>query len=307
MEISPRVHEIYMASGAAAFPSTPATGVIAAGFRNAPSITIEPFNPITDDRGRKKVQFENFKLELPSLELDKAKLTNAIAFLKAGGVSCKVVCAGVTQNSPNYLSDGGIFSFELLKALGIDFEISITQKEQWIKFTLERAYKQSDALTLITSSKTNTLPNVFNIPMENYAGIPSGFTLPNFGSITISELRLSDYKLNIKTKSNKGAYNQSSVHGFDVTLEGAIRGANPDEIATFLTGEVCPDINVPILTDATYNLTLKQGGLTATGKFTNDNDKREATVSITGNYDLPLVDATGSNIIFNSQIIVEHE
>jgi hypothetical protein len=298
---SPGIKEVYLAPGSAAFPSDGA-GAIGLGYKDTSTFKTGPFGEIKSKSGRVYSSRTNFRAEVKTEQMGYDLLKFIIGACKASDVSAKIITSGVAKVT-DFTATGGIFTFENTKSLGIDFDLTLSPKERILTIGLENSYKASDATTLITASKTNTLKGTLKIPALDAENIVKGYISPVFGNITIADDRLSDWKMNLKSRQTKNAINKAIVSKIDVDFMAVMDGIDPDELNDFLLNEFCPDLTMVIGVETPYDIILKEGGLTQMGEAEIDDEKRTGTVHFTGSYDIDFVDtSTGNNITLEAQL-----
>jgi len=114
---------------------------------------------------------------------------------------------------------------------------------------------------------------------------------------------LNDWKINLKTRSAKNAFNKSICSKIDVDIMAVMDGIDPDELNIFLASAFASDLTIIMGVTTPYNIILKSGGLTQMGEAEIDEDKRTGTVHFTGSYDIDFADlTTGSNITLQAQM-----
>jgi len=301
---APGIKEIYLSDGAADFPATPVLGtnVFALGHIDSGTLDITPYNEIKTKRGMVFSSCRNFKADMATLEMGYALLKFLFGAAKVSDITAKIITSGITKTT-DFVATGGIYSFTNTFSMGVDFELSLTPQERMLKVILERAYKESVATTIITNSKTDTLKGTLNIPALDPDNLVMDYINPPFGSVTILDERLNDWKISLKTKNTKNKFNRSIISRIEVDMFGAMDGVTPDEMNTFHAGAICPDLTIPIGVDTPYNIILKSGGLTQNGDTKFDDEKRVSTVHFQGSYDIDFVDlTTGSNITLQAKL-----
>jgi len=295
------VKEVFMAPGSAAMPGT-LTGVLPLGFRgDKAALNITHFNEIKDERGRVFGNMLNFELKASSLEMTYEGLANLIAFTKANDVSVAVVTSGATRDEDGLLTaPGGLFKFENASSLGLGWELLISPKDRKLSYTLARAFRLSDGQALITASKINSLPAAYIVPSENANNVVNGFINPLFGSLTIGDERLNDFKISLKTSGTKNGFNRMLNRRVEVSIEGTLNGPDPDEVNEFLTSAIGVDdmnLEIPTMSGSCY-ISLKAGGISQYGSAELGEDKREAKVMLVGSYDIGDITCDADTIIF---------
>ena len=283
------VKEVFMAPGSAAMPAT-LTGVLPLGFRgDKAALNITHFNEIKEERGRVFGNMLNFELKSSSLEMTYAGLAMLVGFTKANDVSVAVVTSGALRDEEGLLTAaGGLFKFENTSSLGLEWELLITPKDRKLSYTLARAFRLSDGQTLITASKTNSLPATYVVPSENADNVVNGFINPLFGSLTIGDERLNDFKISLKTAGTKNGFNRMLNRRVEVAIEGTLNGPDPDEVLAFLASAIGADdltIEIPTVSGTCY-INLAAGGISQYGSAELGEDKREAKVMLVGSYDI---------------------
>lgn len=296
------IKELYTAPGSAVFPAD-GTGAIGFGYYDSGSMKISPFGEIKSKRNMQYPSLQNVRIERSTNQMSFAFLKAIFSYCSASDVTAKVITSGISK-ATDFTASGGLFTFENTKSLGIDFELNLSPKERLLKAILERAFKPADMTSILTAAKTDTLKGSLNIPALDADNIIKGYIDPAsmFGSISIADDRLSDWKCTLKTKNTKNSFNKSIVSGIEVEIEGYLDGPDCDEMATYLASEICPDITIAVPVKTPYNIILKSGGCSSLGDVEIDDEKRRARVGITGFYDIEFADTTGSDIILQAKL-----
>lgn len=294
------IKEAYLAPGNAVFPLT-GIGAFGLGYKESATFKISNFNEIKTKQNRVYPSLTNFQAQIKTEQMSYALMSFIFGAAAASDITAKFVTSGISK-ATDFTASGGIFTFEDAKSMGVDFELLLSPKERSLTVTLEKAFRIADATAIITASTTDTLSGTLHIPALDAANTVKGYITPSFGSITIAEDRLNDWKISIKTKSTKNSFNKSMVNGIDVDIMGVMDGVDPAEINTFLASSFAPDLTISVGVDVPYNIVLKAGGLTQMGEVEIDDDKRTGTVHFTGQYDIEFADLTGGNVTLKSQL-----
>lgn len=202
---------------------------------------------------------------------------------------------------PCKLFDGG---------LGFDFELSFSMKDRQLKFTLERAFRYEVGLALIESAVSRLIGwEADRVPSIDDSKVSVGFINPDFIPNDLiayfGDEVLSDFSCTVKSKSSKNGFNSSLINAITVEMKATCSGANYEGLKKVLAYE---NIGEAITIDLDPSGTSQQivfgkDGLTKVGNVTVDDDKREATFTIAGEYELDYVDVDSDNVItFNKYL-----
>lgn len=314
------------------------TTIFGMGVRNAGTFNITHMNELSDFRGRKFANLVNFKAEMPTMQFKDAALLKAIlGYAKVSACSVALATSGISKlySTPQYYvqsPNGGVFLFQGADSLGIDFEMTFGMKERLLKFTLERAFKYDDnptpaastAQSLLIASTTNKMAfETGKIPYIDQSKVPSGFISPADAGNTafipastaisgttpaidlptaFADINLVDFMVRMKTVSQKNGMNVSRVRGIAVELMARVAGPDIPSIIGSIKNEANPDIIIDLdpNTASTTTLTFKANGMRRVGDAEISDDKREASLTWAGEYDIDLMDLSGSNPVLNT-------
>ena len=324
------IKEVYFTPSKIAFPALGSSGsytnVFGFGVRQNGSLVGNHFQEIRDNKNRVFPNLFNFKIDMPTMQIDNPLLIGAlIDAAKAGGAAVAVVTSGVVKSASPYTvgsSEGGIFVFDVDTSvdncLGIDFELKFGLKERLCNVTFERAFKYGTSAVvgthwdLINNAAANslkwvtdTLPNVIvaNVVDEflTPSFIPAG-TLSNL-TAAFADINLVDFSVNIKTKSTKNGFNGSMVSGLQVEIMAQAMGANVPTILDAVEYEMLT--GSPIAVDiGTTTINLYKNNLSRIGDFEISDDNRNVKFIYTGEYELDYVRVSGNNINMYSSLEV---
>jgi len=334
------IKEVYFTPSKIAFPASGVSGsygtpgspgaVYGFGVRQNGSLVGNHFQEIRDNKNRVFPNLFNFKVDMPTMQIDDPNLIGAlIDAAKAGGAAVAVVTSGVSRGgtTPNYTvgsSEGGIFIFDLDTSvdncLGIDFELKFGLKERLCNVTFERAFKYGTSAVvgthwdLINNAQTNTLKWVADtLPNVIVANVVDEFVSPSFipaGTLTnltaaFADINLVDFSVNLKTKSTKNGFNGSMVSGLQVEIMAQAMGANAETILDAVEYEMLTEAQDPLVVDiGTTSLKLYKNNLTRIGDFEISDDNRNVKFTYSGEYDLDYVDVDGNDIHLYSSLTV---
>lgn len=298
--------------------TTPAyTGVFGAGIRQNGTFSIEHMNEIRDNKNRAFPSLVNFKAEIPTMQInDDAMVSAVIDACKFGGAAVAVVTAGVVivSDAPDTVlsASGGIFVFDkgagvTDNTLGIDFEILFSLTERTMKFTFERAFKfgSSDADgfhdAIITDAKTNKiLHTVEKLPDIDAAKVVSGFISPSFIPSALATAyadgNLVEFSVKISSKSTKNGFNSSIVSGIEVEMTATASGVDVDALLESLDYELNSG-TISLVVGDDLTLEFNKNGLTRLGMVNIEDEKREASFTYSGTYDIEYVDTSVTGTI----------
>jgi len=322
--INAGIKEVYIYPGKIQLPCNSAagtptyTGVYGMGVRQDGNLVGNHFNEIRDNKNRAFPNLFNYKLEMPTMQInDDGLVTALINGAKAGGMATAVVSSGVVKSSTDIVSaDGGIFIFEGSNSLGVDFELGLGLSSRICKIMLEGAYKYGidpgEHQSFIDNAATNKL--LFfseKLPDLVVGNVVQQFVSPSFIPSAISGLtpnpaldaNIVDFMATIKTKSTKNGFNFSLVTGLEVELTLQVSG--PDVVALakivdyeFFTG-ITP-ISIIIGDNLTINIT--KNGLTRIGEFEVGDANRTAKFTYNGTYDMEYVTTAVGLITLNTYL-----
>lgn len=317
------IKEILWAPGGAAFPIIAGTTVFGLGIRHDGKMTVEPFNPMTDNKNRQFPNMVSFKIEADTMQTDLARIASLISAAKAGSAAVAVITSGAALATGSITSaDGGIFLFDGANdCLGVDFELSLTQTERAMKVIFERAFKYTNPDAIIDTADTDALTAlaVGSIPNVDTAKVISGFINPK-DSITnlipaaetalvaaFADMYLDEFNINIKTKNTKSAFNLSMVSAIEVEISATAIGADVAAMVQAMKQQFpANDLVLTLTTGKT--LTFDKSGLSRVGNLEIGDTKRSVTVKYTGAFDLDFVKVTGAqgsetDIKFNTVLV----
>ena len=313
MYVSASIKEVFFAPGSANFPASLASA-FGLGIRSSGKFIGEPHNPLTDMRNRQFPNMMNFRVEADTMQTDLAKIIALITYAKAGASSVAVLTGPLTvggsgsDGDPVTSANGGIFLFENANALGVGFELNITQAERLLKVNFERAFKYTSPDAIIDAADTESIPFLTSgIPAIDTDKVLSGFISPNdvTGMIpaaltaSFADLYLDEFTINLKTKSTKSGFNIDLLSGLQVELSASAIGVDQAALVELFKHEFpSADLVVTLLTGET--LTFKKESLTRVGNFDFSDEKRMGKIMYTGEYDPDFITSTVSNINFNT-------
>ena len=304
-EVNAGILEIYLAPGGAAFP-TDGAGCIGLGFSGKPKLEIKPFNPIKNEKFNFEIpQAMNVKAVIPFEAFSVENLNFIFTALKSGHVAAKIVTSGIAKTT-DYTSTGGIFTFDGVNSLGIAIKAKFGPKERTIELTLEKAYEIDTITSIITASKTATLPGTLPIPALDtdtiFTGAMHGLKLG--AASALSSERIADWGIELDSRGNVNQMNKMRVSGIDVNIKTVYSGTDPDEMNSLIElNAIEDDVSVHIATAAEgFEIQLKQLGLFGKGEFDLDDDKRELSHIVTGYYPIEFIDL-GDDVVLNSQFV----
>lgn len=306
------IKEVFLDLPNADITSVGATSVIGLGFRQNGQFTGEPFNPIEDNRMRQFPNLFNFKAEFNTMQISLATMKKLIECAKAGGAATAILTSGIVKNATNIEpGTGNIFIFDTTnsRSLGIDWELNLTPTERRINVTLERAFGLTEATTILSDSKTNTLTFVANkVPSLQPTQVSSGFIIPSFidgganSVANIPALQLGDFKINLATNGNKNAFNVSLINGIKMEFEATMSRADNNIFESFIAMNF-PAVDVRVTLDGSNYIEIKQLSFSKSGTFEIGDENRNAVIKLQGLLDLDYADTTGpTNIIFNTYL-----
>lgn len=294
------IKEVYLSNGGVAFPADYAIAgnpLIGLGYRtNKCSLKFTSKDPIKTNMNQEFPNLINVKAELETMQLPWALIKQLFGSWLSGagtGVNLAVVTGKPVVASSNMTSAAGIFNFENTNSLGLDFELSITQKERLLKLTCERSFNPSVIDTMFGSAGTKTLPYAAGkTPMLDPTAVVAGFISPSFVSFG-SDVRCSDFKISLKASGGKTAFDVLQPSKIDVLLEATLDSADLAEIKTNLAGSVqaASNVTISIANGETTkpSIILAKEGLSQKGEIEISDDKRTAKVSFVGSFFLDYV------------------
>lgn len=301
------IKEIFWAPGGATFPVTSA-GINGLGIRHDGKMTVEPFNPLTDNHNRQFPNMVNFKIEADTMQISLPRIADLITRAKAGSAAVGLIASGAGIATGQITSaNGGVFLFDgANNCLGVDFELSITQAERALKVIFERAFKYTNPDAIIDVADTNQIASAVGaVPSLDTASVLTGFLSPLSGMTNFipaaetaltgafADMYLDEYNINIKTKNTKSAFNLSMVTGLDVEVSATAIGA---DIASMVQAmkQMFPANDLVLTISTGKTITFAKEGLSRMGNLEIGDTKRSVTVKYTGSYDLDFVKATGA-------------
>jgi hypothetical protein len=323
------IKEVYFTPSKIAFPALTSSGVytnvFGFGVRQNGSLVGNHFQEIRDNKNRVFPNLFNFKLDMPTMQIDNPLLIGAlITAAKNGGAAVACVTSGVSRSAAPYTvgsSAGGIFVFDADNSLGIDFELKFGLKERLCTVNFERAFKYGTTANsggdshyeIIEAAATNSLKWVTDtLPNVIVANVIDEFVSPDFiptGSLSslsdaFADMNLVDFSLSIKTKSSKNGFNGSMVSGLQVELMAQAMGADINAILDAVEYEMHANAS-PIAVDlGTTTINLYKNNLSRIGDFEISDDNRNVKFTYTGEYDLDYTAVSGNNINLYSSLEV---
>jgi len=202
---------LYMCQAGKLKNNPPADSVIVAGVNKSNLLSFK------DDEMQKTIfdqTMENRKLvriEVEDYGSGSDRLLAAINYIKNNGCDAQVVEKSKTWD----------FAVGNGYQLGFDFEFTLTEKERYIKYILERSFDLTEAFHMLDSLSLNT-------PIYN--SIPSGFlqySVPRWNYLSLNEdntrilnaNNIINYKLNIKTNGIKNFRKMTINPYIEVTFD----------------------------------------------------------------------------------------
>lgn len=181
--------------------------------------------------------------------------------------------------------------------LGISFELNFGLKERLLKIVLERAFKYEEAIAMVQASADRLIGFASEkIPDINADKVSTGFISPDYIPASCSayfgDEVLSDFNITIKTKDSKNGFNSSLVSVIVVEARAVCSGANYLALKKIMEYER-PSEDIIITLEEGYTIKFQKQGLTKIGNVTVDDDKREATVLLNGEYSLDYLSFNG--------------
>lgn len=167
-------------------------------------ITEEPVKDVWD---RSLPNWINFKIEAESLYNNIDIINMAHQYATGGGVMCEAQCIDPGDD---------VFVFGFNNYLGYDFEFELNQNERMIKHILEARFEYNTGKAIINDASQNTRQWSANDQLSPWLYVNSKINLFN-GFFDPSWIK--DFKLTIKTVSEKTIWNRSLVNYLDVQLE----------------------------------------------------------------------------------------
>ncbi len=322
--INAGIKEVYVSPGKIQLPCNSAagtptyTGVYGMGVRQDGNLIGNHFNEMRDNKNRAFPNLFNYKLEMPTMQInDDSFVIALINGAKAGGMATAVVSSGVVKASTDIISaDGGIFIFESNYALGLDFELGLGLSSRTCKVMLEGAYKYGASAgehqSFIDNAATNQLLFASEkLPDLVVANVVQQFISPSFVPASISGLtpnpaldaNIVDFMATIKTKSTKNGFNFSLVTGLEVELMLQVSGPDVAALAKIVDYEFftsATPISIVIGDNLTINIT--KNGLTRIGEFEVGDANRTAKFTYNGTYDMEYVTTSTGLITLNTYL-----
>lgn len=313
------IKEAYFSGGTGAFPDlTTELGSTAfgLGIRNTGTFTASHINEMTDKNGRKFPNMINFKADLNTFQINNIALlkniiSSATSISKTSAAALAIITGGAINDGTHLQanSKGGIFVFDSTTgSMGCDWEIVLSMKERLLKLVFERNMKYADGLTFLNNAGSSAsvhfvagaLPNIDKTKVvQGYVSlpvIPSGITPAYFG-----DTYLVDWSISIKSKGNKNGFGVSMISGVTVEIKATASGVDYLGMKQVLTHEVPGDVTIDFdISGSDTKLIFGQYGLTKLGNIEISDEKREATFTITGEYDIDFTSEDSDHIHFNT-------
>lgn len=305
--------EVFFSSPSANFPAA-LTGLtadpptlFALGLRKEATLTVEPFNALTDKDNRQFPNMTNYKIEGNTMQIDLPTIKGLIDLTKAGGATVAAVMAGAVNNANVVTSAGGIFMFENAASLGLDFELKLTQSERILNVIFEGAYIYSATDAILANLATESIPYLADkIPNIDTTKVISGFRSPVDMGLVPTALTLSgafankyidDFSVSLKSIGDKSGFNRTILKGFQVELSATAIGVDNADVAEIMKQEF-PSSNVTIELQTGKTIVLNAKGLSRNGSISFSDAKRTGTVKYSGTYYADFITSTASAITF---------
>jgi hypothetical protein len=194
--------------------------------------------------------------------------------------------------------------------LGIDFDLTFSLKERVLKLTLEGAMRYEAGLELVKGSGVRQIGYSANkIPSIDDSKVSAGFINPSYIPQScvayFDDALITDFSCTVKSKSSKNGFNTSLMNAITVEMKATCSGADYMGIQNILKHETfSSDIIIDLDPSAagTKNLIFSRDGITKIGEVTIDDDKREASFTLTGEYDPDYTTYPVNGVNFNKYL-----
>jgi|GEM_PF-3811834 len=164
-------------------------------------------DPVKDVWDRSLPNWINFKIEAESIYNGIDIINMAHQYATSGAVMCEAQCIN---------PDDDVFVFGFNNYLGYDFELELNPNERTLKHILEARFEYNTGKTIINDAKQNLRQWDANDQLAPWLYVNNKI---NFFSNFFDTNWIKDFKLSIKTVSEKTIWNRSLVNYLDVSLE----------------------------------------------------------------------------------------
>jgi hypothetical protein len=192
--------------------------------------------------------------------------------------------------------------------MGFEVDFSFGLKDRYLKFNFERQMPYLQGIAQIIGSQytrmgfaSNSIPALDSKKVSSFFDMPD--FIPNNLEVYFQEMNIVDFTGSIKSKTQKNTWGVSMYSGFTVELKATASSLDVGGLIEAMRYVMHEDIvlSLPSVTGTRVKLVFCKDGLTQLGNIEVNDDKREATITLGGTFDVDLVASSDAEntIYFN--------
>lgn len=281
---------------------------ISIGFKKPATLVIKDAETVKDYLDREFKNKLSYSLSVETLQSSIDNLWYLQGFAINNGCDVVMFSTGTTRPAGTFYSntDSGIFIFSKVaggedKSLGIDYEVSIGQKERTIKLTLEATFDYNTGLSIQQEAQTNKviLPAGLSLRNERFDRL----VLPRFKNLYIDsdgngsydlepfldKSEMSDFKITLKTKGDKDIFGRSRLNYITGNLEVTTNEAKVNDFIKYLSTPINAGYKILLGGNSTAKdeaFIINNYCLMSSSELTIGDAKRESKIMLKG--DVPI-------------------